>query len=205
MSGLPSNLVTNTSTSTSTRMLTWTSDDQRRLETVRVALTDRGLRANGHIVSAATDAFGVSYSLLVDPEGRSRRLSLQAHSGTGERNLSLSRVPGGQWVADQGSGARTLASIESAIDIDLAASAFTNSLAIRRLGLHLQVGEATLTVARVGGPDAEVTPVEHHYRTISVDSEGARIFYTGPTGERELLIDADGFVVHFPGLSDRLR
>ncbi len=186
-------------------MLTWTSDDQRRLETVRVVLTDRGLRASGHIVSAAGEAFGVSYTLLVDPEGRSRRLTVQSDSGTGERTLSLSRVPGGQWVADHGSGPRTLTQVESAVDVDLVASAFTNSLAIRRLGLHRNIGAATLTVASIGGLDPEVTPVEHVYRTVSADANGAVIQYTGPMGEHELTVDADGFVLHFPGLSDRLR
>jgi hypothetical protein len=186
-------------------MLTWTSDDQRRLETVRVVLTDRGLRASGHIVSAVGEAFGVAYTLLVDPEGRSRRLTVQSDSGTGERTLALSRVPGGQWVADSGSGPRTLTQVEPALDVDLVASAFTNSLAIRRLGLHRNVGQATLTVASVGGPDPEVFAVEHAYRTVSADADGARILYTGPTGEQELIIDADGFVVHFPGLSDRLN
>jgi hypothetical protein len=162
------------------------------------------MRASGHIVSASGDPFGVAYTLLVDPEGRTRRLTVQTDSGTGERTLNLSRVPGGQWVADQGSGPRTLSQVESAIDIDVVSSAFTNSLAIRRLGLHRAVGAATLTVASVGGPDPDVTPVEHVYRTVSADGQGAVIEYTGPLGRRELTIDADGFVIHFPGLSDRL-
>jgi hypothetical protein len=185
-------------------MLTWTSDDQRRLETVRVVLTERGLRASGHIVSAAGDPFGVAYTLLVDPEGRSRRLTVTTDSGTGERSLTLSRVPGGQWVSDNGSGSRTLTQVEAALDVDLTASAFTNSLAIRRLGLHRAVGSATLTVASVGGPDPEVGAVTHTYTTVSADSQGAVIAYSGPLGDSELVIDADGFVVHFPGLSDRL-
>lgn len=186
-------------------MLTWTSDENQRLETVRVVLTDRGLRASGHIVSAAGEAFGVSYTLLVDPEGRSRRLTVASDSGTGERSLSLSRVPGGQWVADRGSGPRPLTQLELALDVDLAASAFTNSLAIRRLGLHRSIGDATVTVASVGGPDPEVTAVEHLYRSVCADANGAVIQYTGPTGERELTVDADGFVLDFRGLSDRLR
>lgn len=186
-------------------MLTWTSDEQRRLETVRVVLTDRGLRASGHIVSAANEAFGVAYTLLVDPEGRSRRLTVQSDSGTGQRTLTLTRVPGGQWVADSGSGARTLTQVEAAVDVDLSASVFTYSLAIRRLGLHREIGQATLDVACVGGVEPEVTPVQHTYRTLSFDTNGAVIAYTGPMGDRELTVDADGFVLQFEGVSDRLR
>ena len=186
-------------------MLAWTSDDQQRLETVRVVLTDRGLRASGHIVSATGAPFGVSYSVLADPQGRTRRFTVQIDSGTGERAMTLSRVPGGQWVADRGSGARTLSAIEAAVDADLQSSAFTNSLAIRRLDLHRTVGSATLAVASIGSPDPEVLPVQHTYRTLSVDGSGARIEYTGPLGTSELSIDADGFVVSSPGLSDRLR
>lgn len=186
-------------------MLAWTSDDHQRLETVRVVLTDRGLRASGHIVSATGDPFGVSYSLLADPQGRTRRFSVQVDSGTGERTVTLSRVPGQQWVADHGSGARTLTQVEAAADADLMASAFTNSLAIRRLGLHRAVGSATLTVACIGSPDPEVLPLQQTYRTLSADGNGATIEYTGPAGTSVLTIDADGFVVTYPGVSDRLR
>jgi hypothetical protein len=201
----PVNLRSVANTSISTRMLAWTSDDQQRLETVRVVLTDRGMRASGHIVSATGDPFGVSYTLLADPQGRTRRFTVQVDSGTGERTVTLSRVPGSQWVADHGSGARTLTLLESAVDADLVASAFTNSLAIRRLDLHRTVGSATLTVASIGSPDPEVVPVQQVYRTLSVDGSGAVVEYTGPHGTSELSIDADGFVVSYPGLSDRLR
>ena len=186
-------------------MLAWTSDDQQRLETVRVVLTDRGMRASGHIVSAAGDPFGVSYTLLADPQGRTRRFTVQVDSGTGERTVTLSRVPGSQWVADHGSGARTLTLLETAVDADLMASAFTNSLAIRRLDLHRTVGTATVTVAFIGAPDPEVLPMQQTYRTLSIGAHEAVIEYTGPHGTSELVVDADGFVVLYPGLSDRLR
>jgi hypothetical protein len=52
----------------SARLLTWSSDDGRRLETVRIVVTDRGLRASGYLVVAGKRSYGASYSVLCDAE-----------------------------------------------------------------------------------------------------------------------------------------
>jgi uncharacterized protein len=187
----------------SAQQLTWSSDDGRRLETVRVVITERGLRANGYIVVAGRSSFGASYSVLCDAIGRTRRLTVRSDSITSERGLSMTRTPGGPWLDGAGK-APPQPELNLAVDVDLAASAFTNSLAIRRLGLHYRRGDEEITVAEVDIPRLGVAAVKQRYRTVDVTSAGARIDYDGAAGPHRLTVDRLGFVVDVPHLSYRL-
>ena len=53
-------------------MLTWRAHDARRMESVRVQLSGKRIKANGRIVAAATDtnpAFAAYYDLYTDETG----------------------------------------------------------------------------------------------------------------------------------------
>ena len=184
--------------------LSWSSDDGRRLETVRVVITDRGMRASGYLVVVGRHSFGVSYSLLCDDAGRTRRLTVQSDSLAGERGLVLTRTPGGPWLDGAGKSP-PMADLDSAQDVDLTASAFTNSLTVRRLGLHRQMGHEPVSVVQVGVPELSVEAAVHRYRTVSVTADGARIDHFGPAGHHEITVDRQGFVIDVPHLSYRLR
>jgi hypothetical protein len=186
------------------RLLTWSSDDGRRLETVRIVITERGMRASGYLVVVGRHSFGASYSVLCDAAGRTRRLTIHSDSSFTERGLSLTRTPGGPWL-DGAGNSPPLPELDLAFDIDLTASAFTNSLAIRRLGLHRRFGDESLVVAEVGVPDLAVGPIVHRYRTTAVTDDGARITHDGPAGHHEITVDTEGFVIDLPHLSYRLR
>jgi hypothetical protein len=186
------------------RFLTWSSDDGRRLETVRIVVTERGLRASGYLVVVGRHSFGASYSVLCDAAGRTRRLTVHSDSAITERGLSLTRTPGGPWLDGAGKSP-PIPELDLAHDIDLTASAFTNSLAIRRLGLHQRYGEESVMVTEVGVPDLGVGPIEHHYRTVSLTADGARLHHRGPAGDHDITVDRNGFVIDLPHLSYRLR
>lgn len=188
-------------------MLSWSSDGDRRLETVRTVLTERGLRANGYIIDAGIPPYGASYSLLADARGRTRRLAAQSDSIDGERHLALTRTPGGPWVVESTGGSSPLYALDDAQDIDLESSAFSNALALRRLsiaaarngGTHPGV-EIPVTVACVAMPSLIVRSVQHFY---TFRGDGV-VSYRGPAGEADLTVDSDHFVTNFPGLSRRL-
>ena len=186
------------------RFLTWSSDDGRRLETVRIVVTDRGLRASGHIVVVGRNSFGATFSILCDAQGRTRRLTVQGESALTERGLSLTRTPGGPWLDGAGKSP-PLPELDLAVDVDLTASAFTNSLTIRRLGLHERMGDEWVTVAEVGVPDLAVGPIVHRYTTLAITDGGATLMHHGPAGAHEISCDREGFVVDLPHLSYRLR
>lgn len=110
--------------------------------------------------------------------------------------LVLERIDG-DWIVD-GAGRPDLA---MAIDVDIVLTPFTNTLPIRRLGLD--IGEhADLVMAWIDVPSLEVHPDPQrytrldatHYRFESLDSDFTR----------DLEVDADGIVVTYPGLFERL-
>ena len=162
------------------------------------------MRASGYLVVVGRHSFGASYSVLCDALGRTRRLTIHSDSSYTERGLSLTRTPGGPWL-DGAGNSPPLPELDLAFDIDLTASAFTNSLAIRRMGLHRRYGDESFVVAEVGVPDLAVGPIKHRYRTTSIADGEARITHDGPAGHHEITVDAEGFVVDLPHLSYRLR
>jgi hypothetical protein len=186
------------------RFFTWSSDDGRRLETVRVVMTDRGLRASGYLVVVGRRSFGASYSMLCDAAGRTRRVTLHSDSATTERGLSLTRTPGGPWLDGAGKSP-PMPDLDLAYDVDLTASVFSNSLTIRRLGLHQRYGKESVVVAEVDFPDLTVEPTVHHYRTVEITEHGTRLRHQGPAGHHDITVDREGFVVDVPHLSYRLH
>ncbi|HEY5881261.1 MAG TPA: putative glycolipid-binding domain-containing protein [Nakamurella sp.] len=186
------------------RFFSWSSEDGRRLETVRVVMTERGLRASGYLVRVGKQSFGASYSVLCDSAGRTRRITLHSDSAVTERGLSLTRTPGGPWLDGAGKSSPK-ADLDLAFDVDFAASVFSNSLAIRRLDLHRRLGQESVVVAEVDFPDLIVQPVVHHYRTLELDEQGARLRHQGPNGHHELTVDREGFVLDVAHLSYRFR
>lgn len=183
-------------------MLTWQAADGIGLEGVRLLLQNTGgLRALGRLVRPD---FTASYRLIVGEGGVLQRVSIVSATGDRERHLTLNRSEEGRWLADSGSGQSGIAGAD--IDVDLAHSALFNSLPIRRLGLHRGAGETTVTMVHVSLPDLTVNLVEQRYRTVStLDEDGrALVEFTWDDFQAELVVDADGVVLSYPGVATRL-
>lgn len=183
-------------------MLTWQAADGIGLEGVRLLLQNTGgLRALGRLVRPD---FTASYRLIVGEGGVLHRVSIVSATGDRERHLTLNRSEEGRWLADSGSGQSGISGAD--IDVDLAHSALFNSLPIRRLGLHRGAGEATVTMVHVSLPDLAVSLVEQRYRTVStLDEDGrALVEFAWDDFRAELVVDADGVVVSYPGVATRL-
>ena len=99
-------------------------------------------------------------------------LTVRSDSISSERGLSMTRTPGGPWLDGAGKSPPQ-PELDLAVDIDLTASAFTNSLAIRRLGLHTPSGDEEITVAEVAIPELGVEAVKQRYRTVERIDDGA--------------------------------
>ncbi len=82
-------------------MFTWRSPDGGRLEQVRLKTSGGRLRANGRIIAAATDdveAYSVSYELVTNDIGVTRRFSVRVRRGDGDGQLEVSRDLDGKWM-----------------------------------------------------------------------------------------------------------
>ncbi len=188
-------------------MLTWQAQDGHGLEGTRLLLGS-ALRALGRMVRLDADAgFTASYRLFVDSDGTLRRLSVTSAVAERERHLTISRTDDGVWLLDTGSGTGgTRSDLAGAVDVDLAYSPMFNTLPIRRLNLHREPGEHVVPVVFVSLPALEVEVVDQTYRTVSAldDGDHAVVEFRWGDFTSELVVDADGLVVDYPGIATRL-
>ncbi|HEY2525261.1 MAG TPA: putative glycolipid-binding domain-containing protein [Candidatus Binataceae bacterium] len=154
--------------------------------------------ADGVVIGTAEGQnFAVRYQIQCDRSWTLERASIEI---VGEqRKVELVSDGRGKWT--DGSG-NPLPELNGAIDIDLSASPFTNTLPIRRLQLNKD-GSAEIRAAYVHFPDLAIVgdpqrytclePLKR-YRYESLDSDFVR----------EIEVDKDGLVVTYPGLFRRL-
>jgi hypothetical protein len=184
------------------KILTWSAHDCARMESVRVQLSGKRIKAYGRLVSAATDdapAFSASYDLVTDEKGGTKRLSLTVTMAERERQLSIARDEENMWVIQQHSGQTSRSEFGGALDVDVLFSPLFNALPIRRIGLHEQSESVTVPVVYVRIPDLEVAPA-----TISYTSTGDGIKLHSPVADTTVTVDADGFILDYPGLARQI-
>ncbi|MCV7076593.1 putative glycolipid-binding domain-containing protein [Mycobacterium szulgai] len=182
-------------------MLTWRAQDISRMESVRIHLSGKKIRATGRIVAAATDSnppFGAFYEVQTDETGATKRFGLTVTMAERERQLAIARDEENMWLVTDHQGERR-AGYNGALDIDVVFSPFFNALPIRRLGLHERAESITLPVVYVNVPDMSVVA-----DTVSYTSEGRldAIKLRSPVANTIVTVDADGFIVDYPGLAE---
>lgn len=157
-------------------------------------------RPDGFAVDSVVVAdVGLRYRLSCDARWRVRTAQIE-RVGDG-RVVSLASDGNGAWTI--GGDGTALPSVHGAIDIDIAATPFTNTLPIRRLALG--AGEsAEIVVAYVSVPELRVTAERQRYTCL----EPGRLYrFESLDGDftRDIEVDADGLVVTYPGLFRRVR
>ena len=173
------------------------------MESVRVQLSGKRIKANGRIVAAATEnnpAFGAFYEVQTDDRGATKRFGLTVTLAERERQLAISRDNENMWLIADHQGERR-ASYNGALDVDVVFSPFFNALPIRRLGLHEHAESITLPMVYVNVPEMSVTAA-----TVSYDNNGGRdgIKLRSPVADTIVTVDSDGFIVDYPGLAERI-
>ena len=178
------------------RWQNWAGDS---LEHLVLRIGQGGATADSAILGTAEgDAFAARYHVACD---RDWRVQTAAVHVTGvEQSLELASDGAGRWR--DGAGNR-LAELDGAIDIDITATPFTNTLPIRRLGLGERAA-AEFVVAYVRLPELRVTAERQRYTCLD---NGRHYRFESLDGGfmREIEVDVDGLVVTYPGLFRRVR
>ena len=91
------------------------------------------------------------------------------------------------------------AAYEGALDVDVVWSPFFNTLPIRRVGLHEHAESITVPTVYVNLPEMSVASAAISYSSIG---DGMKVH--SPTSDTTLTVDADGFIVDYPGLAARI-
>lgn len=147
------------------------------------------------------DPATVAYEIRADRAWRTRALEVTVH-GPRTGRLSLVADDPGEWEVEAG---QTAADLGGALDADVSATPFTNTLPIRRL--DLEVGEtAAIPAVYVAVPDLTVSTVDQRYTRLSSDDDGDVYRYENATGDfaADIAVDPEGFVVAYPDLYDRV-
>ncbi|MDO9395419.1 MAG: putative glycolipid-binding domain-containing protein [Herbiconiux sp.] len=164
-------------------------------EDVTLAVDDDGCVADGHICAREPAAFEVYYRIVTDPDWSTRSVTVVEASS--KRSVDLHRDAHGTWTSDDG---EPLAELEGALDVDLSATPFSNTLAIRRL--DLAVGEsAEIVTAYVDVPSLEVLADPQRYTRLS--EEVYRYESLDSPFAADIVVDELGLVREYPGLFTR--
>lgn len=141
--------------------------------------------------------FAASFLIQCDEQWRTRRLAVETTDG---RRLEIRSDSHGNWRSGAGEPVPALAGL---IDIDLQASPLTNTLPIRRLALTETMGPVDLTMVYIPFDSFEPYPFAQRYTCLE---DGRRFLYENADGSfsAELAVDADGLVLDYPGLFERL-
>src|SRR2546421_834055 len=179
-----------------------------------------GLYARGTMVAAGPVPYTCGYELLVDDGWVSVRLSVTAEGAGWLRSVKLERAAG-RWrvtAGEQGNldaalvgagrtrvglpGIEEPGQLRDALDVDLGDCPLTNTPPVRRLGLlRAKPGTtSTLSVAWVLVPSLEVVASRQTYTALG----DGRVRFESGTFTADLTVDERGYVVHYPGLAERV-
>jgi hypothetical protein len=177
----------------------------------------RGLTARGVQIAVNPVPYACRYALFTDADWVTARFEATTEGAGWLRTIRIERAAK-RWrvtTAEQGDldaavrtsgqsaqpfpGSEDPDRLVDAFDLDLAGSPLTNTLPIRRLGLHTApTGRRhTITAAWVLLPSLAVVPSEQEYTVL----DGGRIRYSSGEFSSDLEIDESGFVVNYPQLA----
>jgi hypothetical protein len=184
------------------RIAAWQHRDGRNgFEVVFLDRDDLGYRVEGHsVVVERGQAWAIEYVITLDRGWLTKRAVVHGQTASGRRELVLETDDAGGWTVN-GAPAPGLAGLQ---DVDLEASALTNAFPVHRLGL--EVGQqADAPAAYVRALDLSVERLDQRYARRPNDRDRQRYRYTAPAFdvETELVYDAAGLVIDYPGIAVR--
>jgi uncharacterized protein len=178
-----------------TSVARWTNWEGEGLEHLVLRETSGAIVAASVVIGKSEGrAFALRYQINCDHSWRVRRVALDLVGGD---NIEFASDGRGNWFDKSRRPMRKLA---GAIDVDISATPFTNTLPIRRL--KLRAGESQEIIAvyflvpqlKVSLDRQRYTRLDaRHYHYESVDSDF----------RRDIEIDSNGLVVNYPGLFRR--
>lgn len=159
-----------------------------------------GRRLRGH-TSAVEDGrpYAVHYEIVVDDQWRCREVQVSHDVLGGPRSRHLVADGEGSWVVD-GEAAPWL---DGLVDVDLEASACTNTLPVHRLAMP-PGHEVAAPAVYVQAQDLAVRRLDQTYRRRELPGDELSFDYTSEGGfEAVLTYDASGLVLDYPGIATR--
>lgn len=186
------------------RSIMWSPVGEPGLEYLRLTEDAGQILADGTILRVTENKpFRVHYRIRCDAEWRVREVDVGL-SDDASQNIKLKADGKGGWTDSSGNSVLPLT---GCIEVDISATPFTNTLAIRRM--RLKPGEsAELVAAYIAIPEMEVEPSRQRYTCLEVSSDGGLYRYEDKGLFQgfcaAIRVDSDGLVVDYPELFRRV-
>lgn len=185
------------------RTSVWRREDvSSGLSVTRLAHEGRGYRAEGSEVAFTPDtAWSVQFIVTVDGRWITREVDVAVVLPSGRLQLLFEADGGGGWHVE-GADAPEL---DGCLDVDIAATPFTNTLPIRRL--NLDVGEARdIRATWIDVPSLHYRVAEQRYTRLDPLNGVTRYEYRAleSGNSYRLTVDDEGIVVDYERFASRL-
>lgn len=185
-----------------TREAMWSATNDDGFEHVILSETSEGFVADGVIVRRAEEgSYRATYRIEGDSSWRVRRVTLE-NAARSSKPLALWSDGNGNWRGPDG---EAIPSLEGCVDVDIQASPFTNTIAIRRLALE-GGKSADIEAVFLRPGDLTAHPASQRYTLLDRRDDGAVYRYESRTSgfQAELPVDDDGLLREYPGYFRRV-
>ena len=171
------------------RDVLWAALEDRGFEHLRLSISATAVNADGIIVRRDVDgsSYRAQYSIECDSAWNVRRVDI-----TGNKHLSLTSDGQGHWLDASG---HPVTALDGCFDVDILASPFTNTLAIRRLRLD-QGAAATLDIVFIDPRNGQFHRSTQRYTR---HADGYHYASLESGFESDLPVDDDGLLLEYPG------
>jgi len=180
------------------RMVRWRSVHAPGMEHLRLWQDAETIHCEGVVIGERDGAeFGFFYRLVLDDTWHVRLVEI--HRAGPAPTLIMQSDRHGKWTDNHGLQVDVL---DGCLDLDIAATPFTNSIALRRL--DLAEGEsADVMAAYIRADDFDVHPVAQRYTCLEA---GRRYRYEGGVRDVDtvLVLGDDGLVAVYPDRFERM-
>jgi uncharacterized protein len=170
-------------------------------EVVYFDARSEGCRIEGWTTAIEDGAtWAVEYAIEVNTAWVTRGARIRGRSAGGFCSTLLEADGAGHWLID----GEPAPHLDGCLDVDLEASAMTNALPVRRMGLPVAAAAAA-PAAYVRAVGLAVERLEQTYVRTTDESTGQRYDYTAPAFDfgARLVYDQSGLVLDYPGIAVR--
>lgn len=179
--------------------IVWENKETFGCEYLKCLITDTAVHAESTVIYLGPGApVQLNYQIEMDRSWRTKLVNIYSKSG---QSLQLNSIDSGKWADKNGT---IMAELDGAVDVDLSATPFTNSLPVNRFNWKPNQ-QRVLEMVYISAPSLEVFKMKQTYTFIELKGE-VRIFnFKSPGFESFISVDEKGFVVDYPGLFVRRR
>ena len=176
---------------------TWQNWEGDATEKITLRETKEGIFVDSIISNAGRESFTVRYTIFCDASWRVRKCEIE--STEKKERLLLESDGLGSWS----NNSIAIAELNGAIDIDITATPFTNTLPICRLKLK-EIQTEEISVVYMTVPKLNISAERQQYSCL-VPNRRYRFEQLDTGFVREIETDENGLVLMYPGLFRRIQ